>query len=409
MLKLKRFLSLFVCAGLAQVIYIPLSQAERHPVLPPPYATASAQKTSTVIGWPKGKTPRAASGFVVQEFLSLEKPRSLFLLPSGNVLVSQAAKTPRDSGEKSPNKISLLKIKNGKLEGVSTFAEDLNLPFGMAVWGSQFFIGEPDRVLVFPYKDEKLTGPGRAIAELPFPQPQRHWTRHLLINSEGTKIYVSVGSASNVGELPDPHDPHSATVLEMNLDGSHQKVFASGVRNAVSMAWEPVTRELWAVVNERDELGDDLVPDYITPLHDGDFYGWPYAYWGNHEDPRLKGIRPDLVAKSKTPYFSMGPHTAALGIVFSTGTKLVAPFNKGALITEHGSWNRSVLSGYGVRYVEFVNGKPIDNEFDFLTGFIADEGSAKVYGRPVASIILADGSVLVSDDGGGKIWRVSRR
>lgn len=381
--------------------------AERNPKLPEPYATESVQKQSSVIGWTEGQTPTAAKGFQVQEFTSLEKPRSMLVLPSGNILVAQASKSPEDSGESSPNQISLLKIKDGALTSTTVFAKDLNLPFGMAIWKDQFFVAEPERVLVFPYINESVTGPGKVIAALPFPKPQRHWTRHLLMKPDGSKLYISVGSVSNVGESPDPLDSRNAAILEMNLDGSQQKIYASGLRNPVSMAWEPTTKVLWTVVNERDELGDDLVPDYITPLHDGDFYGRPYAYWGKNADPRLKGAHPELVQKSLTPYYSVGAHAAALGIEFTKGTKLLPPFNNGALITKHGSWNRSKLAGYNVSYVAFYNGKPIGIEIDFLTGFIHDEPTSQVYGRPVASVVLPDGSVLVSDDGGGKIWRVS--
>ena len=399
--KMIYFFVMLVTLGISVQVF-----AERFPLLPAPFATKSTPKPSTVIGWPVDRTPIPAAGFKVSEFTSMESPRSLYRLPSGDVLVSQAKKTPMDNGENSPNQIMLLKINNGKLVGTSVFLSGLHLPFGMAVLKDQFFVGEPTRILKYKYKNGEIVGEGKVIAELPFPKPQRHWTRHLLINPQGTKLYVSIGSVSNVGENNDPLDARTAAILEMNLDGTQQKIYASGLRNAVSMAWEPRTKELWTTVNERDELGDGLVPDYITAVHRGEFYGWPYAYWGKHEDPRRAGERPDLVAKSMTPYFSVGTHTASLGITFTIQTSMPATYNEGALIAQHGSWNHSELVGYAVRYVTFKNGKPIDEESDFLTGFIADRESAKVYGRPVATVILADGSVLVSDDGGGKIWRV---
>ncbi|MGZ3725672.1 MAG: PQQ-dependent sugar dehydrogenase [Pseudobdellovibrio sp.] len=377
------------------------SFSEKNPVLPEPNATKSALKQAVIKGWIKDQAPTAARGFRAQEFASLKSPRAMLVLPSGNVLVAQAEKNAD-----SPDQISLLKIQNGKLKSVSIFAKNLHLPFGMAIWKNQFFVAEPDKILIFPYSSEKITGKEKVIAELPYPQPQRHWTRFLLLKPDGSKLYVSVGSASNVGEAPDPLDPRNAAVLEMNLDGSEQRIFASGLRNPVSLAWEPTTNELWTVVNERDELGDELVPDFLTSLHLGDFFGWPYAYWGQHPDPRQKN-HADLVAKSLTPEYSLGSHVSALGITFTKGTKLHSPFNNGVLIAEHGSWNKSKFAGYKVTYVDFEKGKPIEHETDFLTGFIHDEEKSEVYGRPVATAILPDGSVLVSDDAGGKIWRVS--
>ncbi|HRO66730.1 MAG TPA: PQQ-dependent sugar dehydrogenase, partial [Pseudobdellovibrionaceae bacterium] len=310
------------------------ASAEKNPPLPPPFETPSVQRQSTVIGWPEGVTPKAPEGYTVELFAELESPRLLMALPSGDILVSQAVKHPDDSGEKSPDKISLLKIRDGKVSEVATFLEDLHLPFGMAVWKNQFFVGEPEAVKVFPYdpKTQSITGPGRVIAELPFPKPQRHWTRDLRISPDGSKLYVSVGSVSNVGEGGDPLDPRTAAILEMNLDGSEGRVFAGGVRNAVTMAFHPETKQLWVVVNERDELGDDLVPDYLTAPKEGGFYGWPYAYWGPNEDPRRAGENPELVAKTLRPDFSVGAHTASLGLTFTMGTKIPAPFDRGALI-----------------------------------------------------------------------------
>lgn len=381
--------------------------AEKNPVLPPPYETPSVTDESKVIGWPAGKTPLAPAGFSVSLFAELKSPRSLFVLPSGDVLVSQADKTPNDQGENSPNQITMFKMNGSQLVSQSTFLKDLKLPFGMAVWKDQFFVGEAAQVLSFPFDGTKITGAGRVIATLPFPEPQRHWTRFLLLSDDGSKLYVSVGSASNVGEAPDPLDPRNAAILQMNRDGSEEKIYASGLRNAVSMAWEPTSGKLWAVVNERDELGDKLPPDYLTHVIEDGFYGWPYAYWGPHEDPRRKGERPDLVSKTITPDFAVGAHTASLGVTFTTGTKMPTPYSEGALISQHGSWNSSSLVGYKVMFVPFKNGDVVDGEQDFLTGFIADMKANTVYGRPVSSVILADGTVLVADDAGGKIWKVT--
>lgn len=381
--------------------------AEKNPKLPEPYATPSVENFSKVIGWPEGKTPIAAPGFEVSLLANIESPRLLYQLPSGDVLVSQAKKKPSDQGEESPNQITRLHFVAGEFVAQSIFAKDLTLPFGMALWKDQFFVSEPTRILKYKFKNEKLEGAPKVIAELPFPAPQRHWTRFLLLNDPGTKLYVSVGSVSNAGESPDPLDPKTAAILEMNLDGSEQKIVASGIRNAVSLAWEPYTHALWAVVNERDELGDGLVPDYITHVVRGGFYGWPYAYWGKHLDPRLNGARPDLVQKSITPDFSVGAHTASLGITFTAKTKLPAPFHRGALISQHGSWNSSSLQGYKVSYVPFVKGQAMNGEKDFLTGFIAEGSKDSVYGRPVSSVVLKDGTVLIADDAGNKIWRIS--
>ena len=381
--------------------------AEKNPVLPPPNATPSIENRSEVIGWPAGKAPIAAPGFGVSLLANLKSPRALYQLPSGDVLVAMAKKSPYDQGEDSPNQIMRLKLRGSKLLGQEVFAKDLNLPFGMALWKNEFFVAEPTRVLKFRFENNRLVGAPTVIAELPFPKPQRHWTRHLLLSPDGKKLYVAVGSASNVGEDGDPLDPRTAAVLEMNRDGTEQKILAAGVRNPVSLAWEPSTKALWAVVNERDELGDGVPPDYITALKRGGFYGWPYAYWGKNEDPRLQGKRPDLVAKSIQPDFAVGSHTAALGITFTTGTKVPAPFSEGALVAQHGSWNRSELAGYKVIFVPFRNGEAVDGERDFLTGFIAEGSSTKVYGRPVATLVLKNGSVLVTDDAGGKVWLVS--
>ncbi len=376
------------------------------PALPAPFASVSTAKPSKVIGWPKGKTPTAPHG-KVSLFANLGSPRRMLVLPSGNILVSQAKKTPKDSGEKSPNRISWLGVKNGKVYSYRTFAKGLDLPFGMAIWKDKFFVAEPTKIWAFPYSNEKITGPGQVIAVLPFPEPQRHWTRDLLIKPDGSKLYVSVGSVSNAGESPDPLDPKTAAILEMNLDGSEQKIYAGGLRNAVTMAWHPITADLWATVNERDELGDDLVPDYITHVVDSGFYGWPFAYWGQNPDPRLNGARPDLIQKSLVPDCSAGAHTASLGIEFTYGTKIPRAYAHGAIVSQHGSWNRSKFAGYKVVYMPFDSDEmPTGERVDLLTGFIADESKNTVYGRPVTSAVLADGTVLVTDDGAGKIWKV---
>lgn len=379
---------------------VPLSGfAESNPKLPEPYATKSVSKPGKVSGWPKGKTPVPAPGFAVETLAELKSPRFLYLLPSGDVLVAQANK-----GD-SPNRITRLRLEGSRLLGPpETFLDNLNMPFGIALWKNELFVAEPSRVLRYRYENGKTQGPPVEIAQLPYPDPKRHWTRGLLMKPDGSKLYVSVGSPSDAGESPDPLHPHAAAILEMNRDGTELKVFAGGLRNAATMAWEPVTQALWAAVNERDELGDNLVPDYITRVQSGGWYGWPYTYWGNRPDPRLKG---DPQKRSAlVPDFAVGAHTASLGITFTGKTNVPPPFDEGALIAQHGSWNSSKLVGYQVHYVAFRRGRPVNEEKPFLTGFISGEKEGIVYGRPVHSVVLKDGAVLVSDDGGDRIWVV---
>jgi glucose/arabinose dehydrogenase len=281
------------------------------------------------------------------------------------------------------------------------------MPFGMLVLNNKFYVGNTDALWVYPYdaKATSITGSGKKIASFP---TGRHWTRNVIANKDGSKIYVSVGSSSNVAENGIDKETRRANILVMNPDGSNEKVFASGLRNPVGMGWAPGTNILWAAVNERDELGDDLVPDYITSVKDSGFYGWPYSYFGQHPDPRIKQNeqRPDLVQKALVPDVALGSHVAALGLTFYTGSQFPSQYQNGAFVGEHGSWNRSRLVGYEVVFVPFSNGKPSGNPQSFLTGFIANAEKSEVYGRPVGVTMLKDGSLLIADDGAGKIWRV---
>jgi glucose/arabinose dehydrogenase len=265
----------------------------------------------------------------------------------------------------------------------------------------------------YPYKpgQEKITEEGKKIVDLTGGGYNAHWTRNLVASPDGKKIYVTVGSASNVDEKldRDAKDPTRATIMEFNPDGSGVRIFASGLRNPVGTAFEPTTGVMWTAVNERDELGDDLCPDYFTSVKDGGFYGWPYAYWGSNEDPRHKGQRPDLVAKAIKPDFALGSHTASLGLCFSTGNAFPEKFRGGAFVGQHGSWNRAELTGYRVLYIPFRNGKPTGEAVDFLTGFIADPAKREVHGRPVGVTMLPDGSLLVCDDSGNTVWRVAAK
>ena len=375
--------------------------------LPEPFATASVSKNSKIIGWPAGKTPIAPKGFTVTKYVDgLNSPRWMYTTPNGDLLIAESQTNRR----RSTNDIILLRDadKDGVPETRSVFLKNLNQPLGMLILNGSFYVGNTDGVYKYPYEagDTSITAAGEKILSLPAGGYNNHWTRNLLANADGSKIYVTVGSGSNVAEHGLDNEIRRADILEINPDGSGERIFASGLRNPVGLAWEPVTKTLWTAVNERDELGDELVPDYLTSVKDGGFYGWPFAYYGPHPDPRLKGQRADLVDKTIVPDVSMNAHTAALGLTFYTGNVFPERYRGGAFVGQHGSWNRSVFSGYKVVFVPFKNGVHGKAE-DFLTGFIADESKNEVYGRPVGVYTLADGSMLVADDGANCIWKVS--
>jgi glucose/arabinose dehydrogenase len=324
-------------------------------------------------------------------------------LPNGDVLVVESLRRDGDS------RVFLFRDtnKDGKPDLRHVFLRGLNRAFGMALIGSRFYVGNTDGVVVFPYSagDTRIRRQGEKILPLP---SGGHYTRNIIADATGEKIYVAVGSATNVDEQKvDEKDSRRAAILQINRDGSGMSVFASGLRNPVGMDWEPQSKTLWTVVNERDMLGDELVPDYLTSVRQGAFYGWPYSYFGQNEDPRKKGERPDLVAKAIKPDYALGSHVAPLGLVFYGGASFPQRYRGGAFIGMHGSWNRSNLVGYKVAFVPFQNGKPSGPIEDFLTDFIANPKSSDVYGRPVGVAVWNDGSLLVSDDGSGKVWRVS--
>jgi glucose/arabinose dehydrogenase len=397
------------------------------PKLVAPKSTPSAVNFPKVIGWAGDRQPSAPAGFTVTLFAdSLQYPRWLHVLPNGDVLVAEArtqgsSRTPPElrklleqSGYYGPsaNRISRLRDSDGdgRAETRETFLEELNQPFGSLALGSSFYVANTDALLRFPYDSAgaKVTGPGRKILDLPAGGYNNHWTRNVIANPDGSKLYVTVGSATNVDdERIDRRDERRAAILEVNPDGSGMRVFASGLRNPNGLAWEPESGALWTVVNERDELGDELVPDYLTSVREGAFYGWPYAYWGRNEDPRRKGERPDLVAKAVAPDFAVGAHTATLGLAFGDKLKFPEHYRTGAFIGQHGSWNRSYLSGYRVAFVPFEGGRPSGSMEEFLSGFIADSATAEVWGRPVSVAVARDGALLVADDAGNRIWRVA--
>jgi glucose/arabinose dehydrogenase len=375
-------------------------------VLPPPYASRAVANPPKIVPWPKGKTPIAPAGFEVSLFADeLDNPRMFYVLPNGDVLVMESVR------QQAASRIVLFRDteKSGKPTLRRVFIGRLNMAFGMALVGNRFYVGNTDSVMVFPYGsgDRQIKRQPEKILDLP---GGGHYTRNVIADPKGQKIYVSVGSATNVDEQRvDEKDPRRAAILQLNPDGSGMRVFASGMRNPVGMDWEPKTKNLWTVVNERDMLGDELVPDYLTSVREGAFYGWPYSYFGQNEDPRKKGQRPDLVAKAIKPDYALGSHVAPLGLVFYQGKSFPTRYHDGAFIGMHGSWNRSNLVGYKVAFVPFQNGKPSGAIEDFLTGFTVGAKSSEVYGRPVGVTVWTDGSLLVADDGAGKVWRVSAK
>ena len=375
-------------------------------ILPPPNATRAVANPSTLIPWPKGKTPTAPAGFEVSLFAEdLDNPRMIYVLPNSDVLVMESVP------EQSQSRIVLLRdsAKRGRPDLRQSFLRRLNMAFGMTLIGNRFYVGNTDGIVVLPYStgETRLQRRPEKILDLP---GGGHYTRNLLADSAGKKIYVSVGSATNVDEQRvDEKDSRRAAILQVNPDGSGMRVFASGMRNPVGMDWEVKTNRLWTVVNERDMLGDELVPDYLTSVRDGAFYGWPFSYFGQNEDPRKKGQRPDLVAKAIKPDYALGSHVAPLGLTFYNAKSFPEHYHGGAFIGMHGSWNRSNLVGYKVAFVPFENGRPNGSIEDFLTGFIVNPKGREVYGRPVGVAVWTDGSLLVADDAAGKIWRVSAR
>ena len=395
--------------------------------LPTPYATKSVTNRVNIQPWPTGKMPTAPAGFTVAEYAGqFDSPRWLYVLPNGDVLVAEASTIPmslplkvaaklrldksRSLRDHSANRITLLRDTNhdGTPDLRTTFLANLSQPFGMLIMGSSFYVANTDGVLRFPYQPgaTKITGSGQRILDLPKGGYNNHWTRNLLAAPDGSKIYVTVGSSSNVQEHGAEEEVRRANILQFNPDGTGEKIYASGLRNPIGLQWQPGTGQLWAVVNERDELGDELVPDYFTSVREGGFYGWPYSYFGQNEEPRRKNERPDLVKKALVPDVALGAHVAALGLTFYDKDAFPARYHNGAFIGEHGSWNRTQFSGYKVVFVPFANGKPGKPE-DFLTGFLAGGDSKDAYGRPVGVATLPDGSLLVADDAADKIWRVS--
>ncbi|UVK90035.1 sorbosone dehydrogenase family protein [Pseudomonas sp. B21-051] len=400
------------------------------PKLPEPNKTLiPTVNIAPAVGWPAGGKPTAAAGTQVAAFAEgLDHPRWLYVLPNGDVLVAEtnAPPKPDDSsgirgwvmkkvmgkagaGVPSPNRITLLRDADhdGVAETRTVFLQNLNSPFGMTLVGNDLYVADTDRLLRFHYETgttEIKTQPIK-VTDLPGGTLNHHWTKNVIASKDGSKLYVTVGSNSNVGENGLDKEEGRAAIWEVDRATGNHRIFASGIRNPNGLAWEPTTGALWTAVNERDEIGSDLVPDYITSVKDGGFYGWPFSYYGQHVDVRVKPQNLDLVAKAIAPDYAVGPHTASLGLTFAEGNSLPAQFKEGAFIGQHGSWNRKPHSGYKVIFVPFAAGKPNGAPVDVLTGFLDKDENA--LGRPVGVVIDQQGGLLVADDVGNKVWRVS--
>lgn len=398
------------------------------PQLPEPQSSLlPTVNIATATGWPAGQMPRAAEGLEVQRFADkLEHPRWIYVLPNGDVLVAESSAPPKqESGGlkdwvagkimtkagasvPSANRITLLRDADG--DGVpeqrSVLLEGLFSPFGMALVDNWLYVANADAVVRFPYQvgDTKISAPGEKVVDLPGGPINHHWTKNILASPDGRYLYATVGSNSNVGENGLEAEKNRAAILQIDLGNRNVRLFASGLRNPNGLGWEPNTGALWTAVNERDELGNDLVPDYMTSVKDGGFYGWPWSYYGQHVDKRVEPPRPDRVAKALVPDYALGSHTASLGLAFYQGSLLPERYRGGVFIGQHGSWNRKPRSGYQVVFIPFGNGKPTGQPVTVLDGFVNDKDEAM--GRPVGVAVDKFGGLLVADDVGNTVWRL---
>ncbi len=422
---------LLVLSGCAdKAMLTPMASTGPAPVLPAPeQRLIPTVDIAPAKGWPAGVTPRAASGFAVSAFAGgFSHPRWLYVLPNGDVLVAETNAPPRPEGAKgikgwimkkvmtkagaavpSANRIMLLRDADGDgvAEMKTEFLKGLNSPFGMALVGGTLYVANTDAVVAFPYQQGQtaIAAAPSMVAALPAGPRNHHWTKNIIASKDGARLYATVGSNSNVAENGMDQEERRAAILEIDLATKATRVFASGLRNPNGMGWQPHSGALWTVVNERDELGSDLVPDYLTSVRDGGFYGWPYSYFGQRVDRRVKPPRPDLVAKAIAPDYALGNHVAPLGMVFYEGALFPPRFAGGAFIGQHGSWNRTPLNGYNVVFVPFADGKPNGAPIELLTGFLSSDGDA--YGRPVGVAVDKAGALLVADDVGNVVWRVT--
>jgi glucose/arabinose dehydrogenase len=403
-----------------------------NPPLPAPHTSLiPGVGVPEVVGWPAGAAPSAPPGFVVTRFAEgLDHPRWLYVLPNGDVLAAESAgpgskvdKTQTgirawfqkmlmkkvQSAVPSPNKIMLLRDADGDgvAETRTVFAEGLKSPFGMTLVRDTLYVANTDGVVSFPYQPgvTHVNGAGTPVFDLPGPPINHHWTKNVVASPDGTKLYATVGSNSNIGDNGMAAEAGRAAIWEYDLATRQKRQVASGIRNPNGLDFEPVTGVMWTVANERDEIGPDVPPDYLTSVKDGGFYGWPWSYWGQHVDKRVKPQRPDMVAKAIKPDYGVGPHVAALGLTFYRADAFPPPYRGGAFVGEHGSWNRQPLNGYRVVFVPFANGRPQTPAQVFLTGFLSNDD--KIQGRPVGVTVDKRGALLVADDVGGMVWRVA--
>jgi glucose/arabinose dehydrogenase len=428
-----RALAVLICLGLpgcGEEATLPVSAGTGpNPELPLPVQTTFPTVVlAKATGWPNDETPQAADGLSVNAFAAdLDHPRMLYVLPNGDVLVAEAAAPPQPglskgimgrlmklslwwagAGVESPNRITLLRDADGDgiAETRTAFLSGLNSPFGMALIDDDFYVANTDGIVRFPYRlgETTISAKGKPVADLPAGPVNIHWVKNILASADGRKLYASVGSNSNIGERGFETEDGRAAIHEIDLGSGASRIYASGLRNPVGMDIQPDSGRLWTVVNERDELGSDLVPDYMTSVQENGFYGWPYSYFGDHVDTRVEPQRPDLVAKSIVPDYALGPHTASLGLAFYRGNLFPERYQGGAFIGQHGSWNRRPPSGYKVIFVTFKDGEPSGVPETILTGFLSEDGQA--YGRPVGVGEDRTGALLVADDVGNTVWRV---
>lgn len=410
------------------ILHAPAGFGLDPPLPPPSHRLIPTIKVAPAVGWNNQEAPTPAPGFLVNAFAeNLDHPRWIYVLPNGDVLVAETNAPPRpENGRgikgwfmarfmkraggsvRSANRITLLRDTDhdGIADVRTLFLGGLNSPFGMSVAGGSLYVADTDAVLRYPYRpgDTRIAGPAVKLTDLPAGPINHHWTKNVIADANGQRLYVTVGSNSNVGENGLAKEIGRATILEIDIVTGRSRIFASGLRNPNGLAWQPDSGALWVVVNERDELGNDLVPDYMTSVSDGAFYGWPYSYYGQHIDARVQPPRPDLVATAKVPDYALGAHTASLGLAFGQGSLFPQRYAGGAFIGQHGSWNRDPPSGYKVIFVPFRDGLPSGGPEDVLTGFLNERGEAR--GRPVAVVFDDQGALLVADDVGNRIWRI---
>lgn len=409
----------------------PESQIGPNPNLPEPKQYLfPPMRLASVVGWKDGEKPTVANGLKIEALATgLEHPRSLYVLPNGDILVVESKspgtdpiQRPKDivmrwiesmvtsGGDNKPsNRITLLRDANGdgKPETQAVFLDHLNSPFGVALVGSDLYVANTDAIMRYPYNtgDTKITSPGTRLTPLPGGPIDHHWTKSLVASRDGSLLYVGVGSNSNITERGMQAEENRAAIWEVDRASGRWRIFASGLRNPNGLSLEPESGALWAVINERDELGPDLVPDYLTSVKDGGFYGWPYSYYGQHLDPRVQPQRPDLVEKAIVPDYSLSSHVAPLGLAFYTADSLPQKYRGGAFVGEHGSWDRPRFNGYKVVFVPFSGGRPSGKAEDVVTGFLNSEEKAR--GRPVGLAVDKSGALLIADDVGNTVWRVT--